>query len=135
MPEQEVLSVEFYDFLCAVDKEKREEPWIMECANVLVANQIRSVCDLVGAEYTDLKQTDKVNGAQKAWLRRCIAAANKRMARCIHPATPHARPPLQRASSRQVAAVGESSSAAGSTGTSSDIKALIDTVRKEEACR
>ena len=113
------ISDELYAFVLLVDGQGvREEPWLRNCCACLAMNDIKSNVDLIGLSIDDLTFDIEnegtmytLTGGQRAWVRRCIDKANKEFV-------------------GKVAERGEVEPARGET---SAIKALVETIKNEEA--
>ena len=134
---REQVKPEFYEFMaCVDDRVKRDEAFILTAAQYFVVrpmlhcfrflsletfmsaylqfNQLDSVVDLMGARPEDLKGIPKEESSGiKSFIRRCINKANQQFTESFGKA------------------LGAQQQQQNST---SEIKALVDAVRSEEAC-
>ena len=113
------ISSELFEFALLVDgPDARENAWVLNCCAALAYNDITTRTDLISLLADDLCVTNEhtglaVTGGQRAWIRRCIEKADKEVVGAIATRGEDAPPQQSEASA---------------------IKALVDTIKSEEAC-
>ena len=105
------------------------------CATVQ-QKKITRVLDLQGMKFEDMGTIEGAEAPQLSWMRRCIAAADKKCA-CLHCMAMFGTWVLLhihlRLAQAFVASSAQPSSGASAPSEASAIRTLIDTVRNEEA--